>query len=109
MLAGLSLTFTTMADNSTVLAADEKAHVAQVLEQDAQVMSNTQLADLTSGQPAATQAEILRINTEARPLALQIALTIPILAGLTGLLISLRMRRQPDPTGAPSPDAMGLG
>jgi MFS family permease len=109
MLAGLSLTFTTMATNSTVLAADEKAHVAQVLEQDAQVMSNTQLADLTSGQPPQTQAEILRINTEARPLALQIAMTIPILAGLTGLLISLRMRRQPDPKASASPEATGFG
>ncbi len=109
LLAGLSLIFTTMADNSTVLAADEKARVAQVLEEDAQVMSNTALADQISGQPAATQQEVLRINTEARPAALQIALTIPILAGLAGLVLALRMRRQPDPAGTPSPDAMGFG
>ena len=109
MLAGLSLAFTTMATNSTVLAPDEKTHVAQVLEQDAQVMSNTQLAELTVGQPQQTQDEILRINTEARPLAQQIAMTIPILAGLTGLLIALRMRRQPDPKASTSPEAMGLG
>ncbi|HEY5879707.1 MAG TPA: MFS transporter [Nakamurella sp.] len=109
MLAGLSLTFTTMATNSTVLAADEKTHVAQALEQDAQVMSNTQLAEQISGQPTQIQAEILRINTEARPLALQIALIIPVLAGLIGLVIALRMRRQPDPKASASPEAMGFG
>ena len=36
-------------------------------------MSNTQLAELLADQPAAVQAEIIRINTDARPLALQVA------------------------------------
>jgi hypothetical protein len=60
---------------------------------------NTALA----GQPPATQAEIIRINTVARPLALQVALLIPILAALIGLINSLRMMRLPDPTPAGSP------
>lgn len=109
MLAAMSLIFTSMSDNSVVLASDEKTRVAQVLEEDAQIMSNTALAELTAGQPPATQAEILRINSEARPLALQIALGIPVLAGLAGLLVSLRMRRRPDPKGTASPEAMGFG
>lgn len=109
MLAAMSLIFTTMSNNSAVLATDEKTQVATVLENNAQVMSNTQLAELISGQPAATQQEILRINTEARPLALQIALIIPILAGLTGLIIAGRMRRQPDPKASASPEAAGFG
>jgi hypothetical protein len=41
MLATLSFAFTRMADNSTVLAPAEKERVAQVLDHDAEVMSNT--------------------------------------------------------------------
>ena len=37
-------------------------------------------------QPPEVQAEIIRINTEARPLALQVALLIPIIASLLGFL-----------------------
>jgi len=61
------------------------------------------------GQPAETKAEIIRINTEARPLALQIALLIPILAGLLGLFNSFRMLRLPDPTPSGSAEGIVLG
>ena len=83
-----------------MLPPAEQARVAQVLENDAEVMSNTDLEKLLAGQPEAIQAEIIRINTEARPLALQVALLIPILAGLLGLFNSFRMMRLPGP--APS-------
>ena len=59
-------------------------------------MSNTQLEEQLVGQPPEVQAEIIRINTEARPIALQIALLVPLLAGLLGLADSFRMVRQPD-------------
>src|SRR4051812_11416090 len=101
MLATLSVTFTTLADNSTVLRANQKEQVAQVLEDDAEVMSNTQLEELLAREPKATRDEIVRINTDARPRALQVALLIPILAGLAGLLNSFRMVRLPE--AAPSP------
>ena len=45
MLASLSIIFTSLATSSTVLPPAEQQQVAQVLEEDAQVMSNTQLAD----------------------------------------------------------------
>ena len=51
MLATLSFTFTDMADDSTVLSESEKAQVADVLEEDAEVMSTTQLEELLVGQP----------------------------------------------------------
>ena len=73
MLASLSIIFTGMATSSTVLPPAEQQQVAQVLEEDAQVMSNTQLEELLAGQPEEIQDEIIRINTEARPSALQIA------------------------------------
>src|SRR5215216_2219397 len=77
MLATLSVTFTDMAEASTVLAPAEQQRVAAALEDDAEVLSNTQLAELLAGQPEPVQDEIIRINTEARPLALQVALLVP--------------------------------
>lgn len=96
MLAVLSFSFTDMTQNSTVLSGPEKQRVAEVLTDDAQVMSNSQLEDLLSGQPKTTQDEIISINTDARHIALQVALLVPIVAGLCGLLNSFRMKRQPD-------------
>ena len=61
-------------------------------------MSNTQLQEQLAGQPRQTQDEIISINTDARHLALQVALLIPILAGLVGLFNSFRMMRLPDPS-----------
>ena len=109
MLASLSFAFTSMATSSTVLSASEQQQVATALEDDAEVMSNTALEEQLVGQPAETKAEIIRINTEARPLALQIALLIPILAGLIGLFNSFRMMRLPDPKQSGSTEGMALG
>jgi len=100
MLATLSLGFTNLATASTVLSPAEQQQVTHALETDAQIMSNTQLEQQLASQPEKIQNEIIRINTDARPLDLQIALLIPILAGGLGLLNSFRMMRLPDP--APS-------
>ena len=109
MLAMLSITFTDMAQASSVLPPDDKQQVANVLEEDAQVMTNTQLDELLNGQPEEIQDEIIRINTDARPLALQVALLVPILAGLLGLLNSFRMMRLPEITPSDSAEGMALG
>ena len=97
MLATLSLRFTSLAESSTVLAPAEQQQVATALEDDAELMSNTQLEEVIVGQPPAVEAEIVRINTEARPFALQVALMIPLLAALIGLVNSFRMVKLPDP------------
>ena len=65
-------------------------------------MSNTQLEEQLAGQPPTIQEEILGINTDARPLALQVALLVPILAGVLGLLNGFRMMRRPDPVASES-------
>ena len=96
MLAALSFLFTSMAEDSTVLSPTEQQQVAASLEDDAEIMSNTELQELLAGQPEATQEEIIRINTDARPRALQIALLVPLIAGILGLLLSFRMMRLPD-------------
>jgi hypothetical protein len=80
-----------------------------VIADDAQVISNTQLEELLEGQPEAIQDEIIRINSDARPRALQVALLVPILAGLLGLFTSFRMTRLPDPTPSGSAEGMDLG
>jgi len=106
MLATLSLTFVTMSESSNVLPPAEQGHVATVLEEDAQVMSNTQLQELLSSQPDDIADEIVRINTESRPRALQVALLVPLLAALVGFINGFRMMRLPDVT--PSADIEGL-
>jgi MFS family permease len=106
MLATLSIAFTNKADASSVLPPADQARVAEVLEDDAQVLSNTQLEELLAGQPEEIRDEILRINTDARPLALQVALLVPLLAALAGLLNAFRMMRLPDL--APSAAAEGM-
>jgi hypothetical protein len=96
MLATLAFLFTSMTEESAVLSPEEQQRVAAALEEDAQVMSNTQLQEVLAGQPPATQDEIVRINTEARPRALQVALLVPLIAGVVGLLLSFRSVRLPD-------------
>jgi EmrB/QacA subfamily drug resistance transporter len=109
MLATLSFTFTNMANDSTVLDPSEKDRVAQALEDDAQVMSNDQLDELLAGQPGDVQEEIIRINTDARPIALQVALLVPIIAAALGLANSFRMLRLPEPTPSSAADGMAWG
>ena len=108
MLATLSMSFTEKAESSTVLPAAEKEQVAEALEEDAELMSNSQLEELLAEQPDEIQDEIVRINTEARPLALQVGLLIPIIASLIGLINSFRMLRLPDPKPSESAE-MVLG
>jgi len=109
MLATLSVAFTSMADDSAVLPPEDKAQVADALETDAQLVSNTNLEEMLAEESPEVQAEIVRINTDARPLALQVALLVPILAALGGLLNALRMRRLPDPAPSSAADGMVLG
>jgi predicted MFS family arabinose efflux permease len=97
MLATLSLSFTHQANASDVLTPAQQEQVADTLEDDAQVMSNTQLEQLLAGQPQDVQDEIIDINTTARHRALQIALAIPLLAALLGVANAFRMVRLPDP------------
>jgi EmrB/QacA subfamily drug resistance transporter len=109
LLATLSVTFTNMANASDVLSPSQQDQVAKVLEHDAEVMTNTQLETLLKDQPKDVQAEILRINTDARHRALQVALLIPVLAAVLGLVNSFRMMRLPDPVASSAVEGMALG
>src|SRR6478672_8979467 len=108
MLASLSLIFTHLTNDSAVLSPTEKTRVSKGLEKNAEVMTNTHLDALLAGQPADVKAEILHINTKARPRALQIALLVPLIAALLGLVNGFRMTRLPDPEPSAGGDEMLL-
>jgi len=99
----------TYSHHRDVLAPAQQQQVAKALEHDAEVMTNTQLEKQLAGQPADVQAEIVDINTDARPRALQVALLIPAIAALLGLLNSFRMLREPEPTPSAAAEGMVLG
>ncbi len=109
MLAVLSVTYVTNTQSSTVLAPEQQQQVATALEEDAQLMSTAQLEELIEGQPDPIQEEIVRINTESRPIALQFALLVPLIAGLVGFVNSFRMMRLPDVTPSAGIEGATLG
>ena len=109
MLGSLAVGFGSQAAASTVLLPDEQQQVARALEEDAQLMSNTQLTEQLAGQPADVRDEIVRINTETRPRALQVALLLPLLAGLAGVVNAFRMRRLPDPAPGSAVEGAAFG
>ncbi|HYI14204.1 MAG TPA: MFS transporter [Thermomicrobiales bacterium] len=109
MLATLAFSFTDMAESSDVLPPDDQEQVARALEEDAEIMTNTQLEEQLASQPEEIQDEIIRINTDARDRALQVALLVPLLVGLLGIFISLQMRRLPDPEPSEAAESLLIG
>ena len=65
--------------------------------------------ELLEDEPPEVRDEILSINTEATNLALQVALLVPILAGLLGFFDSFRMMRLPDIEPSANAEAAALG
>ena len=109
MLAALSVSFTQMTENSEIIPPAQQQQIAAALEDDAEVMSNTQLEQQITGQPPEVEAEIVAINNDARNLSLQIALLVPLLAGLLGLGNSIRMIRLPDQKPSSSLEGFDFG
>jgi hypothetical protein len=73
------------------------------------VISTTRLDAALEDVPEDDRAEILRINTSARDLSLQIALLVSVVASLIGLVNSFRMMRLPDIVPASSLEGTALG
>jgi hypothetical protein len=78
------------------------------MEDDAQVVSDTQLQGLLVDEPPEVQVEVLAINDEARALSLQVAMLIPVLACLLGLINAFRMVRLPDIEPSSSVEGLDL-
>ena len=109
MLAALSFGFTNLTEASTVIPPAQQQQIAVALEDDAEVMSNTALAEQIVGQPPEVEAAVLAINDEARNRSLQVALLVPLLAALVGLGNSFRMMRLPDVKPSASLEGIDLG
>jgi hypothetical protein len=92
-----------------VLSPAQQQQVAGALEHDAQVMSNTQLEQQLADQPPEVTAEIVAINDDARHLALQIALLVPIIAAGIGFARSFAMLQLPEPTPRADIEGVALG
>ena len=96
MLAALSFSFTNLTENSTVIPQAQQQQIAATLEDEAEVMSNSALAEQIAGETPEVEAAVLEINDEARNRSLQVALLVPVLAALLGFANSIRMLRLPD-------------
>jgi len=96
LLATLSLSFVSMTEASDVIPPADQERIATVLEDNAQLVSTTQLEELLADQPDEVQDEVIRINSAAGDLALQVAMLVPITACLLGFLNSFRLMRLPD-------------
>jgi hypothetical protein len=57
LLATLSLAFTNMTNASPVIPSTQQQQIAQTLEDDAQVVSNTQLNELLADEPPAVSRQ----------------------------------------------------
>jgi len=109
MLATLSVLFTHQTENSSVIPPASQQQIADALQDDAELMSNTQLEQVLADEPEDVQQEVIDINTDVRPRALQVALLVPILAALVGLFNGFRMVRIPEPKPSSSLEGMDWG
>lgn len=96
LLAVLSFSFVNMTEDSTVIPWAQQEQISTALEDNAELVSTTQLELLIDDEPEAISNEIIQINAAAGDRALQVAMLIPVLACLLGFLNSFRMMRLPD-------------
>ena len=110
MLATLSFTFTHMAESSTVLApaaaAAGRRRARRRRRGDEQHRSSRRSSPAS---PPTFRTRSSDINTDARHRALQVALLIPLLAGLARAGQLFRMMRLPDPKPSEAAEGMVLG
>ncbi len=109
MLAVLAFSFTSLSNESKVLPPAQKQQISTAMENDAQVMSNTQVEELLIVQPQDVQKEVLNINSEARSTSLQVAMLVPVIAGLVGIFNSFRMMKLPDIKPSADLEGVSLG
>ena len=76
LLATLSFSFTQMTKDSTVIPPDQQELIANALEDNAELVSTTQLELLLEDEPEDISDEIVRINGEAGDVALQVAMLV---------------------------------
>lgn len=108
MLAVLSFSFSHLTRQSTVIPPNKQEQIYQTLETDAEVMSDSKLQSQIADQPEDIQNAVLAINDQARDRSLQVALLIPIAAGLIGIINGFRMTKLPDITPSAAAEMASL-
>ena len=98
-----------MTESSTVIPPADQEQIANVLEDNAEFVSTTQLEELLADQPDEIQQEIIDINSAAGNRALQVAMLVPIFACLLGFVNSFRMMRLPDVKPSAAVEGAALG
>ena len=109
LLAALSIAFTNKSDASDVLAPAEKEQVAQDPRGRCRGDERHEAGGAARRAALGYSREMFRINEEARPEALQVALLVPLLATIAGLFFSFRMMRLPDPGPSKAAEGASLG
>ena len=85
---------TSRTDDSTVLDPAEKDEIAVALEGDVSAISDEQVETLLEGRPQEVVDEVVRINREARDVALGYALLAIAAIGLIGLVAAVLLPRE---------------
>jgi EmrB/QacA subfamily drug resistance transporter len=96
MLATLAFSITNLTESSDVIPTAQQQQIAEAMERDAEIVSDTSLSGVLADEPPVVQDEIIAINREARDRSLQVALLVPLLASLVGIAVGFRMVRLPD-------------
>ena len=96
MLATLSFSFTALTESNTAIPATQQEAIAAALEEDAQIVSDSQLEAVLANEPVEVQEAVLDINDEARAVSLQVSMLVPVIACLLGFANAFRMARLPD-------------
>ena len=109
MLAFLAFDFTNLVDDSAVIPPAQQQqiveHAGARRRGHEQLPARAAARRRASGRPGRGAPD----QHEARDRSLQVALLVPLLASLLGLLNSFRMMRLPDPIAAGSGEGMALG
>ena len=109
LLAALSLAFTNMTNASPVIPPAQQQQIAQTLEDDAQVVSNTQLDKLLADEPPAVREDVLDINTDANGARSSGGAARADPRGAARVVQLSRMMRLPDVAPSASAEAAALG
>jgi len=109
LLAVLSFSFTKLTNESTVIPSAQQQQISTILENNAEVVSNTHLESEITKQSASVEQAILDINETATHRALQVAMLVPIVAALIGTFNSFRMQKLPDLKPSAAAEAASLG
>lgn len=108
LILGLTLGFSTAVDDSDVLTPLEQAQAQSAIDRGVELVSSDVLEQGLAGQPPEAVEEVVRINADVQPRAMQLSLLSALVALAFGLLWSRRLATVPtEPHGAAASPGVG--